>query len=377
MGFKTKKGIGPVVAISLLLIVSVVSVLYFQGWFQTFSSVIMANTEIKSNGALGNDLRIVKLIGTKLYVLNNIVDNLSITTLEIGNNICNISGQGNLDLGMNEFDISSCLDNLTTSVPRVLLTTNKTLVEKSVLVQGITYSSCSLDGLSVNHGSSAIFYNSSSGNVCNGILRTCDDGTLNGSNSFNHSTCIVISSSLTCITDTDGDGQILWTCANDSMTNTTLEGHLDVNDNNSTIIDDKCWLKDDKDSCESNLIVDGCGSDTVLDIGTNFCWQRNMSTAGTMNWTDAKTYCTGLSLGGHSDWRLPSRQELFTITDLSRYHPAIIGGNGNKFTNVQNNYYWTISTYGAYTSYARAVYFYHGNDHNSHKANYRDVGCVR
>jgi hypothetical protein len=38
---------------------------------------------------------------------------------------------------------------------------------------------------------------------------------------------------------------------------------------------------------------------------------------------DAAAHCAGLALGGYSDWRLPSRIELWSIDDTSRSSPAI------------------------------------------------------
>ena len=50
------------------------------------------------------------------------------------------------------------------------------------------------------------------------------------------------------------------------------------------------------------------GDGTVTDNGTGLMWQK--ATAGPMNWNDARSYASGLSLGGHSGWGLPNRDEL-------------------------------------------------------------------
>ena len=44
-----KKAIGPVVASALLLVVAVVAVVGFQGWFNNYSSGMFSNTETQSN----------------------------------------------------------------------------------------------------------------------------------------------------------------------------------------------------------------------------------------------------------------------------------------------------------------------------------------
>ena len=386
-----KKAISPVVATALLLVVAVVAVVGFQGWFQDFSSSVMSKVETQGDIASSGSITIDSLEGGDLYVVNNIMDNLSINKIKIGDIECNISGQENLSLGMNIIDVNECINGTSTSIKTIKILTNTKLIEKSVYVDtgtsGTTsspsYSDCLLDGVNVNHGDSIVAYNSSSGSVCYSQTRTCnDDGTLNGSSDYNYSTCAVLSSSLTCMTDTDGDGQISWTCANYPMTNTTYEGDLDPDDTNINVVNDKCWLKDDKSSCEANLIVDGCGSGTVLDVGTGLCWQRNMSSyldydGTTLTWEQGKTYCSNLNLGGHTDWRLPKRQELFTIDDLSRSSYTVIGGNNNKFTNVIDGYYWTITTYGPTTTHAWVVYFGGGYGSDYDKTNDNYVLCVR
>jgi len=101
-----------------------------------------------------------------------------------------------------------------------------------------------------------------------------------------------------------------------------------------------------------------------------------MTNAGTKTWANAITYCNGLNLGG-TGFRLPSREELLTIRDLSRSSPAIVGGNNNKFQNVQDNYYWTYSTYGPTTTDAWLVNFYNGGDGSGGKTSTSYVVCVR
>lgn len=53
---------------------------------------------------------------------------------------------------------------------------------------------CTLDGVTVAHGSSRTFYTSSSvacGSSCSGTSRTCTNGTLSGSSSYNKASCTV------------------------------------------------------------------------------------------------------------------------------------------------------------------------------------------
>ena len=58
-------------------------------------------------------------------------------------------------------------------------------------------------------------------------------------------------------------------------------------------------------------------ADTVHDSVTNLTWQRNHH-PNPQTWQQAWERCDGLNLDGYTDWRLPSRGELFTINDLGR-----------------------------------------------------------
>jgi hypothetical protein len=60
-----------------------------------------------------------------------------------------------------------------------------------------TFSNCTLDGATVAHGSSRQFYSRSSATNCNSYdqTRTCNDGTLDGSNSYDNRSCSTIKGS--------------------------------------------------------------------------------------------------------------------------------------------------------------------------------------
>lgn len=74
---------------------------------------------------------------------------------------------------------------------------------------------------------------------------------------------------------------------------------------------------------EGNFVDNSNG--TVTDLVTGLMWQQNddQNDQGGWTWKDSLAYCEGSSLGGWSDWRLPSIRELKTIVDLSRLYPAI------------------------------------------------------
>lgn len=73
------------------------------------------------------------------------------------------------------------------------------------------------------------------------------------------------------------------------------------------------------------------GDGTVTDNDTMLMWQK--ATAGSMNWDSAKNYASSLSLGDHSDWRLPSKDELVGLT----YSPC------RDMMDERDDHYWSSS----------------------------------
>ena len=90
------------------------------------------------------------------------------------------------------------------------------------------------------------------------------------------------------------------------------------------------------------------GDGTVTDNGTGLMWQK--ATAGRMNWDDAMSYASGLSLGGHSGWWLPNRDELSGL-----YHSPC-----KNMMNVVRWFYWSSTTHAGNTFHAWRVDFGYG-----------------
>jgi hypothetical protein len=87
----------------------------------------------------------------------------------------------------------------------------------------------------------------------------------------------------------------------------------------------------------------------------------------------ATEYCEALTLGGFSDWRLPTIDELVYITDKGRVNPSI----DPIFNNTSSSNYWTATTYANSTQNAWVVYFNSGDDGNYNKSYSFRVRCVR
>src|ERR1035438_5092015 len=93
------------------------------------------------------------------------------------------------------------------------------------------------------------------------------------------------------------------------------------------------------------------------DPSTGQMWtgQSSFQLRGAMNWSDASSYCSSLTLGGFSGWRLPTLEEMrgaeylfpVTVTDKDGFEQTVdyLGFKGNVQT-AQATRIWTSSTAG-------------------------------
>jgi len=103
----------------------------------------------------------------------------------------------------------------------------------------------------------------------------------------------------------------------------------------------------------------GNGTGVITDTLTGLMWAENANLpSGKKSRNDAIDYCNGLSLGGHTDWRLPNVRELHSLIDFSQYVPAL--PSGHPFDGVQSGNYWSSTTYAGTTNDAWYVYLRDG-----------------
>lgn len=72
-------------------------------------------------------------------------------------------------------------------------------------------------------------------------------------------------------------------------------------------------------SREGRYIADDKG--TVLDTQTNLMWAAK-DNGSDINWDNAKIYCENYRLGGYTDWRLPTKDELADLYDGNKSYKA-------------------------------------------------------
>jgi hypothetical protein len=70
--------------------------------------------------------------------------------------------------------------------------------------------------------------------------------------------------------------------------------------------------EDVSSSCTGTCALEENGDGTATDPSSGLTWQATPP-SGVYYWEDVKPYCDSLSLGGHSDWHLPTIGELRTL----------------------------------------------------------------
>jgi hypothetical protein len=107
------------------------------------------------------------------------------------------------------------------------------------------------------------------------------------------------------------------------------------------------------------------------DPTTGLVWQRE-DDGFTRNQDDSISYCRTLSLGGHSDWRLPSRDELLSLWKDIGSQNAV---RRTYFANMKSEGYWSSKVNWA--GGAWPVNFSDGSDWHYDKMGGFYARCVR
>ena len=93
-----------------------------------------------------------------------------------------------------------------------------------------------------------------------------------------------------------------------------------------------------------------------------------------VSWYQAITYVSGISVGNHTDWRLPSLSELQSLVDNTQVNPAL--PSGHPFINVQcYDDYWSSTEYDSQRAWC--VSFYSGSVRDIAKNFYGRVWSVQ
>jgi Protein of unknown function (DUF1566) len=126
------------------------------------------------------------------------------------------------------------------------------------------------------------------------------------------------------------------------------------------------------------------GDGTVTDLVTGLMWQETppftggQADDGRFTQAEAVDYCrstlSAAALGGHHDWRLPSRIEMISIIDYSLVSPAI---DTSYFAEVSGgDAYWTADLHNV-SGYGWFVFTYDGESDDDLSTNAHRARCVR
>ncbi|MHB8109470.1 MAG: Lcl domain-containing protein [Syntrophorhabdaceae bacterium] len=87
---------------------------------------------------------------------------------------------------------------------------------------------------------------------------------------------------------------------------------------------------------------------TVLDTRTNLKWAAKDNGSG-VNWQDARKYCENYRGGGHTDWRMPTQDELAGLYDKAKTYKSECGYDVHltELISLTSNAPWASETYGA------------------------------
>ena len=127
----------------------------------------------------------------------------------------------------------------------------------------------------------------------------------------------------------------------------------------------------------SNLewqLATGTGNDG---LSTGLTWSNDKLT---INWDNATSYCSNLSLDAHTDWRLPTKEELASIADTTNNSsaPYIVSAlQATTPSTKKYNMYWSSTTY-VWENYAWGLFVNNNGivDSGSKSSRYY-VRCVR
>ena len=111
---------------------------------------------------------------------------------------------------------------------------------------------------------------------------------------------------------------------------------------------------------------------SFVDTKNHLEWQDNHEVEKETKWAMAKSYCKSLRYLGHNDWRLPTVDELKTITDMVQ-HPT----KGKSFDFGTKRAYWTSEEYKQDRLNAWAIYMETNHKFWNDKCDTAYVRCVR
>jgi hypothetical protein len=113
--------------------------------------------------------------------------------------------------------------------------------------------------------------------------------------------------------------------------------------------------------------------DFIKDLTNGLMWSDQTS-ENRVNWKNAIEHCKKCQKGGYSDWRLPTIEELFSITDQRKTSNPFVN---KMFKNVKSDWYWSHSISKTHSSGSWVLGFYYGSVYWDDQTNSYFAVCVR
>lgn len=127
---KNKSALTPVIAISLLLIVSVIGVVGFQSWYNNYSTSIFSNVNSQTTAGISS-ISIEILMGSNLYLKNSDNKNFVINSIKI--NDINRYVSGKYKPGLNRIFLgNNCSSDLNGKSTTIIILTPNGILEQTI-----------------------------------------------------------------------------------------------------------------------------------------------------------------------------------------------------------------------------------------------------
>ena len=127
------KAISPVVAVTLLLGVIIISVLSFSTWFTQMRTEFQSEVEIQENPQTQGEINSV--VGENLYFTNKDTTKKTIVSLMINGIDCTPSNT-TIEKGSSKINISSCIGGLDIGQHKIILQTEGKAYHKTIFIKG-------------------------------------------------------------------------------------------------------------------------------------------------------------------------------------------------------------------------------------------------
>jgi len=119
---------------------------------------------------------------------------------------------------------------------------------------------------------------------------------------------------------------------------------------------------------------------TALDTRTGLEWSRNANVAGRqMSWDEAMSWAHEVEIGGHKDWRLPTKEELETFIKSGGAKPEEYF-TSTGFVDVPSpstSWYWSSTSFADRSNYTWIVALWDGSPSYDFKGRNYNVWPVR